>query len=503
MAEKSKKSVKELEIPIVFHNYKLLKDKEVVLTGSNIYFVQGPNKVGKTSFLKALTSLQIAQDDTPVKVTHGESEGFYEATIPASDGTVLTIRHEFTDDGKGKFIAIREDGTKISQVTEIRKLFNYTPIDVSQFFAMSNSAEGRRKQRDIILKLLTDEEREQFTDLDLQEQHYYDLRTEVNKKVDTADSSIKAIVIPKEDELLVPREKEAKDLKTLYEKVRDARKILAPQKQTSLDLETRITRLENEIKEKQKEIDQIKETLQKGKDASSELEKQIAPYEKYSDQEIAEKISTGENILTKITSISTKNDLKKEWTEKWETQKAESDKLTKKIDECRTKKTEIITNSDLPVENISFDDGYLTIDGFQFKESQVCESDAIIILANILAKINPGPIQIIGNAGDLDFEKLELLNKIAEKNNKVMFVDEVVRDSDNIVIVGYEEISKADFHAKLDEAADGKKKKSSKKVTKEKSEHPESPDNASTGPKGPDSTNESSEGEENKEKPLF
>ena len=151
----------------------LLEDKEFILKGSNIYFVQGPNKTGKTSFLKALQSLMIAQDDTSEKITRGsdETEGFYETTIPAADGTLLTIRHEFTSDGKGKFFAIREDGTKISQVTEIRRLFNYTPINVNEFFAWSNSADGRKKQRDVILRLLPETDRLAFNELDLQEQH--------------------------------------------------------------------------------------------------------------------------------------------------------------------------------------------------------------------------------------------------------------------------------------------------------------------------------------------
>jgi len=466
-----RKNVKNLEIPVHFHNYKLLKDKSFILKGSHIYFVQGPNGVGKTTFLKALTSLQIASDDTTNKVSRGESEGEYEADIPAADGSIITIRHEFTDDNKGKFIAIREDGSKISSVTEIRSLFNYTPIEVSQFFAMSNSAEGRRKQRDIILKLLTDEEREEFNELDLQEQHYYNQRTEINKEVEQADSSIKAIVIPKEDELLVPREKEAKDLIILYNNVVALRKQKADFIPTLTDLKKRKENLENEIENKKKELEELNKTIKEGENTQSETDKILVPYEKFTDEELKKKIETGNNIITRITSISTKNELKKEWTNKWEIQKVKSDELTKKINECRTKKTNIITSSDLPVENISFDDGFLTIDGFQFKENQVCESDAVLILANILAKINPGPIQVIGDASILDNEKLEKLNQIAEENNKIMFVDEVVRDANDIVVVGYEELNNKSLKKSLDKVA------KSKDETRQPEDKPIMPDN--------------------------
>jgi hypothetical protein len=470
--EKDKSTTKALEIPVIFHNYKLLKDKEFVLSGSRIYFIQGPNRVGKTSFLKALTSLQIAQDDTQDKVTTGESEGFYEATIPASDGSIVTIRHEFTDNNKGKFIAIREDGTKISSVTEIRNLFNYTPINVNEFFAMSNTAEGRRKQRDIILKLMSDEERAHFNDLDLQESHYYTTRTEENKKVEQCDSSIKTIVISDEDRALVPRKDEAEKLLKSYENVKKTREEFPKLETVVTDLETRKTRLEREIEEKKEEIRSLETKIKDGKELCEEGKGILDPTKDISDEEIEEKITKGNNIITRINSLKTKEELIKDYTINRDEHQKESDSLTKRIEKCRAEKAKIVSDSELPVENISFEDGYLTIDGYVFKENQVCESDAVIILANILAKINPGPIQIIGDASVLDLQKLDILNSIAEKYNKIMFVDEVVRDANNMVVVGYEELSKKEFLSSIDTIAGTEKPKQTKKQKTENSVMP-------------------------------
>jgi energy-coupling factor transporter ATP-binding protein EcfA2 len=466
---KTNNTAKSLEIPIYFHNYKLLEDKEFVLKGSNIYFIQGPNKVGKTSFLKALQSLMIAQDDTPDKVTRGSesAEGSYSTTIPAADGSLLTITHEFTADGKGKFFAVREDGTKISQVTEIRRLFNYTPINVSEFFAMSNSAEGRRKQRDIILKLLSDEERTAFNESDLQEQHYYEQRTGFNNLATTAENSMNAIVLNKEDEALIPREKEAKELILKYKAIQTSRSFVEPNKKSINDLTERKTKLEKEIEDKKVDLKKVEDLITEGNKLIEENDKLLKPYEKVTDDELAGKLEKGEEIITKITSLGTKTTLRAEWKVKMDENKKKSEELTKKISACRDGKADIVSGSDLPVENIDFEDGYLTIDGFQFKENQICESDAVLILANILAKINPGPIQIIGDASILDAEKLEMLNKIAEDNNKVMFVDEVVRNANDMVVVGYEDLVKADLEDNF-KKLDGKKKKIVKKIGIEK-----------------------------------
>ena len=56
-----------------------------------------------------------------------------------------------------------------------------------------------------------------------------------------------------------------------------------------------------------------------------------------------------------------------------------------------------------------------------------------------MAHINPAPVQLIGDASVLDSERLEELNSIAEDYGKIMFVDEVIRDANELTVVGYED----------------------------------------------------------------
>ena len=447
MKTQSKASVKEIEIPIYFHNYKLLKDKEFILKGSYIYFIQGPNQVGKTSFLKALTSLQVANDDTALKVSKGENNGYYEATIPAADGTMITIRHEFTNNNKGKFIAIKENGTKVGAVKEIRNLFGYTPINVSDFFALSNSAEGRRKQRDVILKLLPENKRDEFNELDQQEIYYYSERTEINKTVEIYNNKLIELS-PKEKDLL-PKEKEAQDLLDQYNSITDKR--------------TQLDKYEISLNQTKDDIEIAEDTLKTLKEKKSEIEENLEKTEKFlaefkdlTSELLISKITSGQELLKTIKTAKTKLDINNESHPIIKSKTAESEELTKTIERCRDEKNKIVSESELPVENISFEDSYLKIDGYVFKENQICESDAILILANILAKINPSPIQIIGDASILDSSKLDQLNDIAEKNNKIMFVDEVIRDADNMVVTGYEEIITDELKTKIKKIANEK-----------------------------------------------
>lgn len=445
--------MKELEIPIHFHNYKLLKDNEFVLDGSYIYFVQGPNKVGKTSFLKALMSLQVANDDTPAKVTRGESEGYYEATIPDKDGNMVTIRHEFTDTDKGKFIAIKDDGTKVSKVTEIREMFDYTPISVHEFFNMGRTAEGRRKQRDIILKLLPEKDMEEFNSFDFQESHYYDQRTEANRVRDQAKVNADSLEVDPEAEKYMDKKEEAEKLIKQYD---NALILMREKTQNDKDLvqiDISIAELEEELKqEKDRRAAYLKQNKQ--------IEKVLGDLKDSDMQTVQDKIAKGNSILSIIQKTTGIIEMKEKFLKQYKDYDKTSKKLDKEIEICRQKKSEIVAKNELPIEDISFENGYLTINGFKFDENQVCESDAVIILANILAKINKGPIQVIGDASILDKEKLEMLNDIAIKNNKVMFVDEVVRDAESMVVTGYENIALADFKDQIDKVAKGRKKKS-------------------------------------------
>lgn len=481
-----KKQAKEIEIPIKFHNYKLLKDDSFTLEGSFIYFIQGPNAVGKTSFLKALESLQSANDDTPKKVTNGESEGMYEATIPAANGEMVTIRHEFKDsDSKGRFIAILEDGTKISSVTKIRELFNYTPIDIHEFFAMSNSAAGRKKQRDIILKLMSAQERDAFEKLDLQEEHHYSTRTEVNRDLSNAESSLKSITIEQEGRELLSKEKDANDLLDKYNRAIDLRVENEAIGNNISDINNDIIDYLDQVKILQNKIEARKDQLNTIEESYNKNVKELGDLNDVDVEVLQEKIQKGKSIINKISEYKASEKLEKELREKHDLKLKESEELTEKIDQIRTKKSAIIANSELPVENVSFEDGFLTINGYQFKENQVCESDGVLILANILAKINPGPIQVIGDASVLDSQKLARLNQIAEQNNKVMFVDEVIRDANDMVVVGYENMDKKTYDAKV--KASKPSQKAETKSADTKKEEPSQVEKKDSKPSGEDS----------------
>jgi len=443
--------VKTIEIPLHFHNYKLLKDKKFLLKGSAIYFVRGPNRTGKTSFLNALAAMQLAQDSTPEPVSRGAVEGFNEFVIPGADGKMYTIRHTFNNK-TNKFLAIDQEGNKISQVTKIREIFNYTHFTVDEFFSWSTYAEGRRKQRDVILELLPTNEHDKFTYLDDRETLLYTQRTDKSREKDYLEKQLPLNKLTQDEEFLLKANKNKdEEIKKLNTDLLNAVTI-------SKEIET----IERDIVYNDNEIIELQRRLAIAQEKSKELLKQQSE----STSTLSKILGAGtlDDFKIQVNQANTSNkvidELKykaksfNELAYKYGVAKDEWDKMNIDIDDIRVQKSNIISNADIPVKDISFMDGYLTIDGYQFNEKQVCESDGVLLVAKIMSKINPAPIQLVGDASILDLSRLEELNKIAEEEGKIMFVDEVSRDINDLQVVGYEDIKVEKKSKKVEENND-------------------------------------------------
>lgn len=494
---------KDFEIRLSFHNYKLLKKEQFVLKGSHIYFVQGPNDTGKTSVLNALKAAHEIKDDTYQKVTRGETEGVNEFSIPGPDGKMYNISYEFTDSST-KFVIFDPSGKKISKVTDMRDIFKYNDVDADKFISWSKTTEGRRKQKELILNLLPAQDYIDFKEYEENEGFVFDARTVEKKKEELAIQLRKEYELTPEEIVKIGKLDAAKKLLSekeaelvTYAKSEEVRsdlflkKInLDAQKATMItnysdkcvqinfstsSANARILEYERQIKDLQnlivKENTFNKELAAKlvviesehvtgitGIDASIQLlDKQLKDIPEVSDKleynnkviALNATIDKGKAFINDISVLIQKNENFKKHDAALAEISQQVIAYTNEINDLRECKSRIITSGKFPVENLSFDEeGYLTIDGFRFDEHQTCESDTILIVAQLLCKMNISPIQILGDASLLDYTRLDKLYDIAEENGKIMFLDEIDRELDRIVIVGYEKHDKTTVKTK-------------------------------------------------------
>jgi hypothetical protein len=391
-----------------------------------------------------------------------------------------------------------EEGNKISKITDMRNIFKYNHVDATSFISWSRTTEGRRKQKEYILELLPADSYLKYKEYENKEGELFTQRTKANKDLDDAKLLQKNEELTSEEkeiqknlkvaeEQLKKREAEYKLLTEVDNKIQEVvsqmiqyeaklnrvknDSLVYIQNMENLNKvsNSNIVEYENRIKELQTKIAVEKSSIQANLKSIEEREATVkelsAPDLKelgiLKVQKEALELSKGEGIdpekLSKLNvSVETGRayvNRAKMLTEKitkfngfkatTETLTEKVENLTKEITELRTGKEKVILEGKFPVENLSFDEeGYLTISGLRFDEHQTCESDTILIVAQLLCKMNITPIQILGDASLLDYNKLDKLYDIAEANGKIMFVDEIDRTLDKLVIVGYEKKSK-------------------------------------------------------------
>ena len=474
-----KKNLADIEIPVRLHNYKIFKgEKEFTLKNSYVYFVSGPNNTGKTSFKDIFAILQSGKNDISQPVTKGEEEGFIETRIPGADGRPYLIRHDFSSDKHNKFVAIDEDGKKVSSIGDFRKIFNYTHFTAEEFFLWTNSADGRKKQRQIILNLLGQDNLVKFEELSQDELVIYDERTTKGAQKDQIIELCKSGRLSDEEKEFVSGLQEHKNLLSnvqeainsisttevrrsslterkkevgshINEKAVEITVLVETYTSEVTALNALITNLEQQlVVAKEKREKWIKDTpiakkakednLAEKREELVKIDDEISKLPNVSSLDLHTQKVNLEGVIEKISNLKARESNSTDNVAKRDQIILEYEEYNRKFEALRTEKKELIANADLGVAGVSIEDDFVKINGFEFKENQVSKSQAILLIANLMCAINKSPIQVIGSANDLGWEVLDELYKLAKEKGKIMILDQVDRDASDIAIVGYE-----------------------------------------------------------------
>jgi len=469
------------EISISFKNYKLLKEGEINLSNGTIFFVQGPNNVGKTSFLNLLRSIMEVKDETENPVTFGEKEGFATGKIIGADGKSYQFRYDFNVDGKNKFQFVDENNRVIKTVGEMRDIFNYTHFTVEEFFDWSKSVPGRKKQRDIFMKLLTDKERVDIEDIDKKinttNGEFIESRKNLNREVDFLKKRIDSVILSVEQKnlyadrvniqkLFAELTEQQKQLEStlssteVFEAQIKAKNDLRDKAEQTFNeyvetsnkeidgIEAEISRLQRQLVNKKEEVEtkrlSYKEEREKYDNDIKELSKKVDIdfiTKTRDDLNLLNKrIESGKTVIEEIVKVtSIMESLEKDKAE-YETKAKEAKEFDNKIETLREKKKEIIFKSNNIPAGWSLDDDFVTIDGIPFLETDISKSKATKAIANLMMKINKSPIMLMGDAESLGFEILNELEQQAKEHGKIMIFAEHLRSADELKLVCYDDI---------------------------------------------------------------
>ena len=451
--------VKKLELV----NFQVIKEFNADFDG-NVYFITGDNELGKSTVLKAIGALLTGNRDAVLK--NGESKGFAKMIV-GDDGEEYEVELKFTKANPRGTLSIKSKttGMKSDNVSMLQKIFGYTDFDAVEFSRWSETAEGRRKQIEVVKSLLPEEVRTRIAEIDTTVAGLKTERTGVNRDLKTYKSisdaagqglttahqqDLKTYAKPKDITELM---KEQAENAQLIEKAKTVRSALEQRKKQLEEIPERLAAAkatyEKAIEEAKKAIERTEKLY---KEAIAQIESEKADYEARKanaekwlanyEENNPEKLDTAEQLrkaeehnkkAAKVADYLTK---KKQADDK----KAEAEKMDSEIAELSAEREKLISSAKLPISGLSFSDDGLVLNDVPFVAGKVSDSQIMEVAAKLIIASNPTvKVFRIARGESLGEKRLQAIIDIAKKNGFQGFIEEVKRGQDDLIIEEYTE----------------------------------------------------------------
>lgn len=451
--------VKKLELV----NFQVIKEFNADFDG-NVYFITGDNELGKSTVLKAIGALLTGNRDAVLK--NGESKGFAKMIV-GDDGEEYEVELKFTKANPRGTLSIKSKttGMKSDNVSMLQKIFGYTDFDAVEFSRWSETAEGRRKQIEVVKSLLPEEVRTRIAEIDTTVAGLKTERTGVNRDLKTYKSisdaagqglttqDLKTYAKPKDITELM---KEQAENAQLIEKAKTVRSALEQRKKQLEEIPERLAAAkatyEKAIKEAKKAIERTEKLY---KEAIAQIESEKADYEARKanaekwlanyEENNPEKLDTAEQLRKaeehnkKAAKVADYLSKKKQADDK----KAEAEKMDSEIEELSAEREKLISSAKLPISGLSFSDDGLVLNDVPFVAGKVSDSQIMEVAAKLIIASNPTvKVFRIARGESLGQKRLQAILDLAKKEGFQGFIESVVRGQQDLIIEEYEEADK-------------------------------------------------------------
>lgn len=448
--------VKKLELV----NFQVIKEFNADFDG-NVYFITGDNELGKSTVLKAIGALLTGNRDAVLK--NGESKGFAKMIV-GDDGEEYEVELKFTKANPRGTLSIKSKttGMKSDNVSMLQKIFGYTDFDAVEFSRWSETAEGRRKQIEVVKSLLPEEVRTRIAEIDTTVAGLKTERTGVNRDLKTYKSISDAAGQGLTTQDLKTYAK-PKDITELMKEQQENAKLVEKAKGVRLRMEERKGRLAEIPVRLAAAKDSYNKAIEAAKKAMEEAEKtykQTVSVVEEEKKDYEGKIASAEKWLTDYEALNPNNfDTEKQLKEAEEhnkkaakvadylskkkqadDKKAEAEKMDSEIEELSAEREKLISSAKLPISGLSFSDDGLVLNDVPFVAGKVSDSQIMEVAAKLIIASNPTvKVFRIARGESLGQKRLQSILDLAKKEGYQGFIESVVRGQHDLIIEEYTE----------------------------------------------------------------
>ncbi|HLR88457.1 MAG TPA: AAA family ATPase [Atopostipes sp.] len=418
--------INKLEI----ENVKRVKAVKIEPTASGLTIVGGRNNQGKTSILDAIAWGLGGNKHRPSKSTREGSVVPPNLHIVMSNGLVVERKGKNSD-----LKVIDPNGEKAGQQL-LNSFVEELAIDLPKFMNSSN-----KEKANTLLQIIG--VGDQLIKLEIEEQEVYNKRLTIGQIADQkkkyAEEQTYYADAPKE---LVS----ASDL------IQQQQQILAINGENQRKREN-LSFIQNKYAQEGQEIERLKSQLaeleqkytQTGTDLATAQQSAIDLQDQSTD-DLENNIQQIDEINRKVRANLDK-DKAEEDAGDYRTQYA---KLSTQIDDVRKKKTDLLTNADLPLSGLSVDDGELIYNNQMW--DNMSGSDQLKVSTAIVRKLNPNcGFILLDKLEQMDLESLEEFGKWLEQEGLQAIATRVGTGEECSIIIEDGYVNGQDFTAETNQ----------------------------------------------------
>lgn len=470
-------------------NFQVIKAFNADFEG-NVYIITGDNELGKSTLLKAIGAMLTGNRDGVLR--NGEEKGFAKMVV-GDDGEEYEVELRFTKANPRGTLSIKQKttGMRSDNVSMLQKIFGYQDFDAVEFSRWSETAEGRRKQIEVVKSLLPEKVRNRIAEIDKEVITVKDKRKDANAEVKTYTTicanaekqlkpgDVKTYAEKKDITALMEEQNENARLIEKAKTVRQTRQQRIEQlaaiperiKQAEATRKTDIESIDNDLAAEEKEVARIiaeakarlakaKESAKANKEAiekdfketldiigndkadferrKANADKWLEEYEKNNPENLdtAEQLKKAEEhnrINSLVVDYQTKKKAK-------EAAEKTARKYDDKLGELAKERETLIATSKLPIAGLSFTDDGLELNGVPFVAGKVSDSQIMEVAAKLIIASNPTvKVFRIARGESLGEKRLQAIIDIAKANGFQGFIEEVKRGQTDLVVEEYTE----------------------------------------------------------------
>lgn len=441
--------IKKLQL----RNFQAIKDFDADFTG-DVYLVKGENEVGKSTILKSIVCLLTGERDAVLR--NGEKNGFAKMVI-GGDGKEYTVELRFTENDPRGTISIKaKDGMRSTNVSMLRTVLNYRNFDAEEFARWSETAEGRRKQIQVVMGLMPPEIANRIKTIDAEVLQTKESRKAINANIKYKETELESIKAQMSDGD-IETYTEPIDLTVLMQESNKA----AEQRAKAENVKMQMASLERELANIPKERERLAADLERAKKAYEDAkafynrniervaaeeteikgkignaEQWLSEYDAQPKENAAEKLAAAQNHNAKCQVVKMFHAKQKEV----DAERTKADKLNADLDAYAKERAELVAAAKFPIDGLSFGEDGLTLNDVPFVVGKVSDSQIMEVAAKLVIASNPTVnIFRIGRGESLGAKRLQSIVNLAKENGFQGFIEQVERGQETISIEEYRE----------------------------------------------------------------